>query len=366
MDPMRITSLFARIADPEERALPVTALRAALRPASSLFGLGAGLRNRGYDAGLFPRAHLPAAVISVGSLTVGGAGKTPVVRYLAGLLSDGGYRTAVLSRGYGRRTARTLAAVEGCAWQEVGDEPALLASALPGVPVIVGADREAGGWLAIRDFGAEVLLLDDGFQHRRMARDLDIVVLDGLHPAGNGRLLPAGPLREPVTALRRAQAVVLTRVDQTPCLETARRLVQTVNSRIPVIESVYRPARLRRLAGDMPLPMDHLRGRRVLTLSGIANPASFDRTVEGLGASVVRSLRFPDHHPFSPVDIARALHLARTAGADGIVTTEKDAVRIPPSVLQPDIVSLDIALSLVSGEADVKNLMLACGLLKAG
>lgn len=352
------TPFITRLMDPGERAPAIRLMRCALLPPSLLMGMAVGLRNGMYDRKLLNSDRLPVPVISVGALTVGGAGKTPVVRYLARQLADAGYRPAVLSRGYGRKTGTTRHAPPGGAWQEVGDEPAFLATALTDVPVIVGPSRTAAGRLAIDRFGADVLLLDDGFQHRRTGRQIDIVVHDASSRLTPGRLLPAGPFREPVTSLGRAHALVLTRTDQarSAVADTAR--IKAEFPHLALIETVYDPAGLRRLEDDTKLPLEWLAGRDVLVLCGIANPASFARTVADAGARVTRTIAYPDHHPFTPSELDRALSLATASGAERIVTTEKDAVRVPPdNAIVNHLAALDIELRVTSGEDMVENIL---------
>ena len=359
---MMLREIFCRINDPDEKSLSVTVLREALLAPAALYRIGSGVRNYAFDTGVLRQHRLPVPVISVGGLTVGGSGKTPVIRYLAEHLVDLGYRPAILSRGYGRKERRPLLVTPNQTWGEVGDEPLLLATALPGVPVMVGPDRLLTGFLATQNSGADILLMDDGFQHRRIARTIDIVVIDAAHPLGNGRLLPAGPLRESVRALSRAHAVFLTRVDQTESTENVRKLVQQHSSGLPIIETAYRPTRLVRLVDAEPIPFATLNGQRVVTLSGVANPRSFEQTLETLGATVVRSARHPDHHPFTPVDLEQVCRLAQEHKAAWIVTTEKDAMRLPTVRLPTHLTRLDIALVLRSGETELKNLLLTCGL----
>ena len=215
LDRFKSAPFFTRLLDPDERSPAIRFVRCALLPLSLLFGILVRSRNWMYDTGLLGSERLPVPVISVGALTVGGAGKTPVVRYLAGRLRNAGYRPAVLSRGYGRKTGAMRRAASGATWQEVGDEPAFLAAMLPDVPMIVGTNRTAAGRVAVDQYDANVLLLDDGFQHRRIGRKVDIVVHDASVRSNHGRLLPAGPYREPLSSLRRAHALVLTRTDQT-------------------------------------------------------------------------------------------------------------------------------------------------------
>ncbi|MDE0005623.1 MAG: tetraacyldisaccharide 4'-kinase [Rhodospirillaceae bacterium] len=363
------TPFITRLMDPGERAQVIRFLRLVLQPASLMMAIAVRLRNGMYDRKLLASVRLPVPVISVGALTAGGAGKTPVVRYLARRLRDAGYRPAVLSRGYGRNSRATQVVTPGAPWQEAGDEPAFLASVLPDVPVVVGPSRTAAGRLAMDRHGADVLLLDDGFQRRSTARAVDIVVHDAtcrLGPERNvSHLLPAGPFRESVSALRRARALVLTRTDQarSAAVDTAR--IKSAFPRLALIEAVYEPAGLRRLDDDpddglddgTQLPTDWLAGREVLVLCGIANPASFVQTVTDAGARVNRVLAYRDHHPFTPSDLDRALSLAEEAGVEWIVTTEKDAVRIPDHAVIKHLVALDIALRLTSGESALGEIL---------
>ena len=367
------TPFIIRLMDPGERAPAIRFMRVALLPASLLMGMAVRLRNGLYDRKLLTSDRLPVPVISVGALTAGGAGKTPVVRYLARKLRDAGYRPAVLSHGYGRNSRATQTVRPGTPWQEAGDEPAFLASTLPDVPVVVGLSRTTAGRLAIDRHGADVLLLDDGFQHRSTARAVDIVVHDAsgqLSLPGPeckpGRLLPAGPYREPVSSLRRARALVLTRTDQARSAAVDTAHIKEEFPHLAVIEAVYEPAGLRRLDAGLDagldggqndgldnvtqLPQDWLAGREVLVLCGIANPASFVQTVTDAGGRVTRVLAYRDHHPFTSADLDRAWSLAEASGAECIVTTEKDAVRITDHAARKHLVALDIALRLTSGE----------------
>ena len=373
------TPFITRLMDPGERAPGIRLLRTALLPPSLLVGMVVRLRNCLYDNKLLDSDRLSVPVISVGALTAGGAGKTPVVRFLARRLKQAGYRPAVLSRGYGRNSRATRAAAPGATWQEVGDEPAFLASALPDVPVIVGPSRTASGRLAIERYGADVLLLDDGFQHRRTGREIDIVIHDASNRLSPVHLLPAGPFREPASSLGRAHALVLTRTDQarSAVADTAR--IKGQFPHLALIETVYHLAGLRRLVdgGTLPvdgrtlpsasekptsdegtLPVEWLAGRNVLVLCGIANPASFARTVADAGARMTRALAYPDHHPFTPSELDRAVSLAEGSGAECIVTTEKDAVRIPPDhAIVNHLAALDIELRVTSGENALEKLL---------
>ena len=310
-------------------------LLAPLALPEALFRAGAALRGMLYDRGLLASARAPAPVISVGNLAVGGAGKTPVVLALAERLAALGRRPAVLSRGYGARLAGPRVVSDGRALlldaEEGGDEPVLLARRLPSLRVVCGPDRARLVRLAVDELGADVLLLDDGFQHRRLRRDLDIVVLDASNPWGNGHCLPRGPNREPARALGRAGLVWLTHADRVPVpsLERLRGAARLYTRRDPV-ESRHAPREVLDAALGRRFGLDSLAGARVVLLTGVARPESVRATVEALGASVAASREYPDHHRFTSVEVDEALGAAARVGAAWVVTTEKDAVRLPP------------------------------------
>lgn len=312
-------------------------LRAApLWLAEGLFRAGAAVRGALYDAAVLPAAHAGVPVVSVGNLAVGGAGKTPVALAIAERLLEAGRRPAVLSRGYGasRGDDRVVADGERLLLDAAqgGDEPVLLARRLPGLRVLCGPDRArlAGRAVAL---GADVLLLDDGFQHRRLARDLDVVVVDASNPWGNGHCLPFGPNREPRSALRRASLVWLTHADRAPPdgLPALRAVALAATGRAPV-ESRHAPRDLADGLLARSFPLSGLTGLRVGLLTGVARPGSVRRTVESLGAAVVAAFAYPDHHPFTEGEVAAALGEAGRVGAEFLVTTEKDAVRLPVAV----------------------------------
>jgi tetraacyldisaccharide 4'-kinase len=295
-----------------------------LSTAAALFGAGVALRGLLYDHGLLTPARVEGLrVLSVGNLTVGGTGKTPAVAWLAAALAARGARVAVLSRGYGRRERRALRVEPAHSAAEVGDEPLLLARALPGVPVYVGPDRVQLAHRA-RAEGADWALLDDGFQHRRLARDVDLVVVDAASPFGNGLLLPAGPLREPVSAARRATAVWL-RCDR------ADAPVPAPWAHLPVIRAAHLPGAVLDPAGARH-PLAVLAGRRVLAFAGLARPRGFFASLSALGAEVVQARAFADHHAYSREELKRLAGEASRLGAQ-CITTAKDAVRLPQGAL---------------------------------
>lgn len=294
------------------------------------YGLAHRLRLQAYTRSWVPSKRLPCRVLSVGNLTLGGTGKTPLVELIATWLQERGCRVGVLSRGYGRRGgASIVVASDGahvlCSPEEAGDEPILLAEHLPGVPIIVGNDRFAAGMLAVERFGVDVLVLDDGFQHLSLARDRNILVLDAARPLGNGRLFPRGDLREPPSALARADAVVFTRWD--PAIPTPA-LPHLPRPTPPLFHSRHEPVDLHGLQDGQTLPLSSLRSRRVLAFCGIGTPASFRRTLDELGATVVAFRAFPDHHVYTHPELEALTHLVASVRAEMLITTEKDRIRL--------------------------------------
>jgi tetraacyldisaccharide 4'-kinase len=311
------------------------------------------VRAWSFASGLRSIRRLPCPVICIGNLTVGGSGKTPCTIALAQWFRARGRAVGVLLRGYGRRDSGTavVADQEGihAHWEAVGDEAILLACRLPGVPVVVGGSRFQAGQEALRRFPLDLLVLDDGFQHRQLHRDLDLVMLDATDPFGGGRLLPRGRLREPVAALKRAHAILLSRTDQASELAGLRRRLEQVVPGAPQILTRHRPSGLTDLGGGEERPLEFLRGRRVLAMSGIANSLGFHRTLTDLGAVLAARLVFPDHHPYGPADLARVEAAAREAGAELIVTTEKDAVRMPVPTSLSTLVPTSAPMSVRTG-----------------
>ena len=280
------------------------------------------MRRSWYERHPQSRRSLDRPVISVGNLSVGGSGKTPIVAALARMLLDMGQRPAILSRGYARRHAtdgvvvvsdgnRVLAPVENS-----GDEPQMLARALPGVPVLVCADRHLAGRLAEKQFDATVMLLDDGFQHLALGRNVDVLVM----PASDldDAVLPSGRLREPLDAASSADCVL---VPGSP--EDVSRVAATFD-RMPVFRVTNHFGSLQGLDASAPS------GTCVVAVAGIARPERFFTTLRDQGFEIVRELRFPDHHWFSSDDFDRIRTIAKDASADLVVTTEKDAVRVAP------------------------------------
>jgi tetraacyldisaccharide 4'-kinase len=290
--------------------------RLGLYVASVPYGWVVAVRNRLYDRGWTGLCRAPVPVVSVGNLTAGGTGKTPCVEYVAGHYRQRGRRVAVLSRGYGTTAG-------------ANDEALVLEENLPDVPHLQGADRAALAEVAVAELESEVLVLDDGFQHRRLARDLDVVLVDVTDPWGGGQLLPRGLLRESPRGLRRAGAVVLTRCDQATAgrRDEVRARVARLVPGVPVAETVHRPVELANAGGAAPL--GRLRERPVVAFCGIGNPEAFRRTLLDLGAAVGAFRTFPDHHAYTRADVE---DLAAWAGRQAtdcvVVTTQKDLVKL--------------------------------------
>jgi len=305
-----------------------------------------------YRHGWLRRRRLACRVVSLGSPVAGGSAKTPSAAWVAARLHERGHKVVIATRGYGRSGCEPVVVLSDghhvrSALSESGDEPTLLVGLAPGVPVLVGADRGVVGLRAVSIFGAEVLILDDGMQHHRLARDVEIVTLDGREGLGNGWVLPRGPLRERPASLRRADAVWV--VDGPLAERDEARLARFAPEARRVAAS-RRARTLRPLAGGPGDAPTWLAGREVGLLCGIARPASLRRSVEALGARVVAERHFPDHHRYERADLEGLV-----AEASGWVTTEKDAVKIQPAWLEAgvELRVLAIALEVDAGDAFV-------------
>ena len=320
---------------------------------------GHQLRLQAYHRRWATVKQLPCRVISIGNLTLGGTGKTPIVEVVADLLQQAGIRVGVLSRGYGGGGSSGITVVSDgkrCLVppEVAGDEPVLLAEHLAGLPVIVGKDRYAAGMHAVKRFGVDAIVLDDGFQHIQLARDLNILLLDAARPFGNGRLFPRGDLRDRPAAIVRADIIVLTRweADTAPSPSVSR----LGRSGLPLFCSRHAPLDLRVLADGPTLPLTALKGRRVLAFCGIGMPHHFRLTLQRLGAEIAAFVAFPDHHPYAPSEIERLILTAKQHHVEILVTTEKDGVRLRR--LQPlaaQVWELRIRATIVEQEAAWKT-----------
>ncbi len=323
-------------------------------PLSLVYRSAVFLRNGLFDLGILKQQKMKSPVISVGNLTVGGTGKTPLVITLAGFLRENGYRPAVLSRGYGSGTSPAVRVVaDGKAilmdHADCGDEALLIARSCPGVAVLTGASRILTGRFATDRLGADILILDDGYQHRHVARDVDILLMDGARPFGNGFPLPAGPLREPKGAVERADLIIATGSDD----GNARAFSPEggIPPGIPLFRGIRRPKDIRRGGTGEILPLAALNGTKVCAFSGIGSPGSFRKTLDSLGADVGCHLDFPDHHRYGRKDLRRIQEMAAGANAAMIVTTEKDGVHLEDFPFFLDrIFLLRIAMEVVPNE----------------
>lgn len=349
-------------------------LRGLMRGLSTIFSGLVAARLVLYRKRILREHNLGTMVISVGNLTVGGTGKTPVVEMLARDLKDGGCSVAILSRGYKsekpskealralqdeRRARRRRHRVEdpwAAALEEdlkepprvvsdgrrvlldsrnAGDEPYMLALNLPDVPVVVDKDRVKAGRYAVSQFGADVLVLDDGLQYLKLRRRLDLVLIDRQQPFGNEHMLPRGTLREPPRNLRRAHYILITKCGERPNDELKRRIRQ-YNRTAEIIECRHAPLYLQNLHDGRQLPLSALRGKHVGALSAIAAPESFEQALGKLGAKIETRRRFADHHRFRTRQIQEFINRCVNRDVDFIVTTEKDAVRFP-EIDDPDV-----------------------------
>jgi tetraacyldisaccharide 4'-kinase len=298
---------------------------------SLLYALIMRWRRGLYRRGILPSSALPCPVVSVGNITLGGTGKTPMVIYLAQLLQQRGLRAAVLSRGYRSQSRDAVAVVSDgtrvlLGAREAGDEPAMLAQALPGTPVIIGRDRVRSGSLACARFSPDVILLDDGFQHLRLRRNADIVLVDRNVGFGNGCLIPRGILREPLSALQAADLIVLTKKTGESRPHPAEGLIVARNPRAPLFSAGYAVRGLTALDGSPAGDLQGLAGKNVLAVAGIGNPGYFTHLLRSSGIRVTEEMLLPDHHCYTAADAERLAACA--SRVDCIITTAKDGCKM--------------------------------------
>ena len=340
---------FLRLVRGETQGIAAALARTGLGVVAVPYRLIVGTRNRAFDRGWKATHRVGVPVVSVGNLTLGGTGKTPAVEWVARWFREHDRRVAILSRGYGDAGQTGL-----------NDEGRVLEENLPDVPHLQGKDRVGLARLAVEELASEVLVLDDGFQHRRLARDLDLVLLDALDPFGLGRIFPRGLLREPVGSLKRAGLVVLSRADLVE--EATRRAIRARAEKVagPLRWAEARHAPLGLIAHDGETwPLADLDGRRVAAFCGIGNPEGFRRTLEGLGVNLAGFRPFPDHHAYNGADVAALGAWVRELGADLALTTQKDLVKVRAGAIGPaPLRALRIGWDLTEG-ADLVEQALA-------
>ncbi|NWK57672.1 tetraacyldisaccharide 4'-kinase [Verrucomicrobiaceae bacterium N1E253] len=355
------------------RGFRATMMRLLLWMLSGLFRLAVKLRLRRYRSGSKQQAYLGMQVVSIGNLTVGGTGKTPVVELFARELEKRGRRPAILSRGY---KSKKLKQVQEWVSREngqvipeesmpkvvsqggepilkvkyAGDEPWMLANNLPGVSVVVDKDRVKGGRFAMQELDADMLILDDGMQYLDLAHSIDVVLIDQNAPFGTGQMLPRGTLREPARNLCRADYIFITKCDGSSNARLIERM-RKHNRHAEIIECTHGPQYLEDLFSGEQLPLEFLKDKYVAAISGIAVPESFENLLKKLGAQVEFHRVFSDHHNFNQKDIDGFMLRCIRRDIDMIVTTEKDAVRfIKPTELDVPVYFLRIEVDILEGQ----------------
>ena len=348
----------------QDQPAGINFLLGVLKALSLVFLSVVRIRYLLYGAGLLRRYPLGTQVISIGNVTAGGTGKTPVTEIFARTLAAQGRKVAVLSRGYRRKEApwwqrlftqvieKPLVVSDG---KHVlldaatgGDEPYMLASNLPGVAVVVDRNRVKAGRYAVSRLGCDTLILDDGFQYQKLKHSIEVVLVDSSNPFGNGNMLPRGILREPVRNLKRADIIFLTkcRGDVSAVKEEIRRH----NEAAEIVECNHAPKVLKDVWSREEFPLSWLSGKTVCTLSGIASPKGFEDSLRRLGSKVVWCERYADHHRYDASEVLYALNRSADMGADALVTTEKDAVRFPRFETTPiRCLYLRIAIEILAG-----------------
>ena len=330
---------------------------------SGCYGLAQRLRYAAYDLGILKQKRLPGMVVSVGNLTAGGTGKTPAVAALAQWAVCREFNVSILSRGYGGAYQSPVLEVSDgrrvhADSRLAGDEPLLLAGKVPGAPVILSRQRHLAGMYAKEKFSSDFFILDDGFQHMQLARDFNLVLMDGADPFGNGHLLPRGPLREPMDQLARADAFILTRFNHDGGDRTLAFLKETYPD-TPAYCADHVPDRIV-FPGPNRVDSPHvdsphaLNGKRVVAFAGIGNPEVFRETLEGLGARVVAFCGFQDHYVYRKDDLARLVRLKSQRAAQYLLTTEKDWMRMDSIGSEcSEIAYLCIQFSFLPGQEGV-------------
>ena len=348
-----------------EQPASIRVLLAFLKGISCIFAFVVAVRYFFFKNGIFRRFPLGVQVISIGNVTAGGTGKTPVTEIFARTLASEGRKVAILSRGYRRKEAPW--------WQRIftqvvepplvvsdgkrilldasvgGDEPYMLASNLPGVVVMVDRNRVKAGRYAIKHLECDTLILDDGFQYQRLKHSIEVVLVDSTNPFGNGNMLPRGILREPARHLKRADIIFLTKCKGD--VSAVREQVSKYNRNAKIVECNHTPQILKDIWSKEEFPLSWLKGKTLCTLSGIASPKGFENSLRALGSKVIWCERYADHHRYDSSEILYALNRSADMGADALVTTEKDAVRFPLFEKSPvRCLYLRIAIELLRGK----------------
>lgn len=324
-----------------------------------LYKTAISIRNSMYERRVFESFDLGAFTVSVGNITTGGTGKTPLVAYIAELLAQNGENVCILTRGYGRRDPNKRVLVSDGENVLVdanvgGDEPVELAAKLLGKAIVIAdADRVSAGEWARRKFGVTAFVLDDGFQHRKVRRDLDIVCVDSTQPLIEGKMLPAGRLREPVVSLERADAIVITRSEQAPDIDELKSRISEVTTRPSIFISRTTIKKIGPLNGQGEFE----KNKRVFAFCALGNPNAFFAQFKTQNVELVGQLAFRDHHKYAQADIAEIEKLAREANAEILITTAKDAVKLSDLKFEIPCFVAEIEIK-IDDEADFRDLIL--------
>ncbi|MCF6149266.1 MAG: tetraacyldisaccharide 4'-kinase [Candidatus Kuenenia sp.] len=322
-----IRNYYLRVVREDLSGIVPETLRQILNLLSKIYGFSMKTRIFFYTKGIFKKNRLPVPVISVGNITTGGTGKTPVVEYLTKYVEKKGKRVVVISRGYASKIQqeKETATNEMC-----NDEYLLFKENIPGIVNILGKDRVKSGWEAINRHRAEYLLLDDGFQHLRLTRDLNIVLIDALEPFGYEHVLPRGFLREPLEGLRRADIFLLTHTDQISD-EKKQVIIHRLHNiarNIPIIESIHKSVCLESESTEKSFNVTWLKGKKIFAFCAIGNPLSFRKSLQSLGAVLLGFREFSDHHAYTPSEVKILNEEAKCVAPDAFVVTQKDRVKL--------------------------------------
>jgi tetraacyldisaccharide 4'-kinase len=331
-----IATYYERLISGVEKGFVAALLRTFLGFVSLLYLAAFYLRKALYALRIIRVRSLPCKVISVGNITLGGTGKTPFVEYIARFISQRGVKTAIISRGY-KQTGNAAA-----------DEVLLLKELIPEVPLYVGARRYLAGERAIRETGAECIILDDGFAHWRLARDLDIILIDSLNPFGHARIFPRGMLREPLSGLARASIFVLTKIDHCPkdVIGALRNYLGKSHPQVPQILTRHKPTHLEKIPGRENVPLEFLKGKKITAFCGIGNPQGFHGVLKQLGAEVASFEIFSDHFRYSEKILSAIEKNSLLLKSEALITTHKDAVKVRWYKFSMPVFSLEIEIEV--------------------
>lgn len=351
----------------KQRGFIPTLIRIFLFPLYLIYRTVIGIRNYCYTSNLFKKKKLPCQVISVGNILVGGTGKTPAVSAIAKHLQENNYDVAVLLRGYKGKSINKVTFVSDgekqlCSREDCGDEADMLAQQLKKIPIIVGKNRYLTGKRALDRFKCSVLILDDGFQHRQLVRDLNILTIDITQPFGSGAMLPIGTLREPKSSIQRADIILLTRTDSANVnIAELKAELKRYAPNTQILDSVHKPTSLYWLNQEKkPIQMHitSLSKKRILAVCGIGNPEAFKTTIDKYNPETIELVAFPDHHVYTKSDLQKIGRLMKQSDSDLILTTQKDEQKLACHQPELPIAVLGVELIITDG---IEAIMQALG-----